>query len=614
MWKAFQYRRLLLFLSLTTLGFAALAIRLIEIQVIHGPELRVKARDLFLRTGKIPPWRGQIKARDGHTLAMSTPVRDVYCDLVLGSDYMRRIMELSTNILGENDRQLKRRWLYACLRGLQSGAREPQGAVLLKRQASWAQWDQLTNVISQEWFGFDASRLTRSQAKSLRRLRQHLVTAQDDQARFYPYTNLAGVVIGHVKTGPNDQGVQGASGIELTCESFLAGKTGLSLSERDAAGQEQRIRRAMLLPAEDGWNVVLTIDLGLQMAVERELLVLVTKYHPNTASILVTRPQTGEILAWACWPPFNSSIPPSRESQAWRNDPLAAMREPGSVFKPFVLAAALNEELVSLDHRVYCSQGLLLYKGARISDHGLAYGWVPVRLGFAKSLNTMHAWLATQLGGPKLFGYVTNFGFGQLTGIPLPGEMPGWIGARTNKSESSLLYVGFGQGISVTSLQLVMAMGAIANNGLLMRPMLLARIEDSQGHLAQEFPPEPLRQVISPQTADQVMVALQAAVAPEGTGSAAALSSHTCGGKTGTAQQSERGKGYATDRVCAYFCGLCPAQNPAMVICVTVDDPKGQPRTGGAVAAPVFRRVAEQAVAIMNIPADKPNPQLSSIP
>jgi cell division protein FtsI/penicillin-binding protein 2 len=408
--------------------------------------------------------------------------------------------------------------------------------------------------------------------------------------------------------------LRGASGVESSMNAFLAGRPGVEITERDAQGREIPRRRRVSWPAEAGGQVVLTLDWRIQQIAEAALLELAAQHHPSNASILVLRPRTGELVGWACWPPFTPAGSFDTNAASWINCAIEFMFEPGSSFKAVTLGASLSVGLVTLDQLIDCRNGILVFKGARVTDHGLAYGLVPVRFGFAKSLNTMHALLALNLGPERFFFFVTNFGFGQCTGVQLPGEMPGWIGARANPERLPEFYAGFGQGISVTPLQLLMAYGTIANDGLLMRPRIVARLEDAQGSLVKEYRPEAVRQVLTPQVAALLKEALEEVVTLEGTGRLAAMTWHTCGGKTGTAEQADGKNGYAGGRVCAFFFGMFPARKPELVIGITVSDPQGHARAGGSVAAPFFRRVGEQAAIVLNIPPDKPNYRITSNP
>jgi cell division protein FtsI (penicillin-binding protein 3) len=613
MWRAHQYRRLLFFGILLAGGFVSVGVKLVNLQVLRGAELRGKAWRLLASENQFPGWRGAIKTVDGTPMAVTVPVKDVYCDLELGTPWMKEMIPLWSSVLGEDERQLEKRWLRSWLKSLRDAPYPMQGAVLVKRGVALEQWSILTNVMAQQKFGWKLPRLSRAQAQLRDQLRHRMLFAIEAQQRFYPQTNMAGFVIGHVQTVDARQGLAGVSGIEQRMNTELSGRPGIRVSEKDAAGRELPQQRRLCLPADPGHHVVLTIDRRIQQIAEAALLELAEQHHPRNASILVMRRRTGAFLAWACWPPFSLQRSMGTNEVIWLNYPLALMLEPGSVFKPFTLAAALSERVVGLDQRMHCGGGVIDYRNAKVRDHGLAYDLVTVRFGVAKSLNTLHAQLGVQLGCQRFFHYVTNFGFGQITGIALPGEMPGWIGARGQPERLPEFYAAFGQGISVTSLQLMMAWGALANDGLLMKPMLIARVEDGQGRTVREEGPLAVRQVISPGVAGQVREALEGVVAPGGTGRAAAMAWHTCCGKTGTAQQADGHRGYVSNRVCAFFFGMFPARDPELVIGVTVDEPEGDIHTGGAVAAPAFRRVAEQSAWVLNIPPDRTQ-LLSTVP
>ena len=611
MGKSFQYRRLWMLGIILVLGLGGIAWRLYQLQIARRAELAGKARALTDLRQTIVPWRGDILARDGTVLATTVPVWSVYLDLALCAEQLDVACEVAARLLSLEPRGVLGRVLRGLLAAMRKAREAPAGAVRLRQNVSPAEWVAITNALARATFGFDVANLSRATADRLTRLRRGLLFALDDQQRRYPFATLACHVLGSVSPADGDFQLRGASGIELGLDSVLAGVPGRRISERDAAGRELPTRRRFTQAAIDGQRVVLALDLTLQRIAEDALAEVVNEHSPTNASILIVRPQTGEILAWACWPGFECESPARSPQEAWLNRPLWAAVEPGSTFKVFTLASALEEGLVTLDQLVYCENGRLRLGRAVVSDHGLAFGWLPMRTAFAKSLNTAHARLALALGPERFYRHLASFGFGQRTGIPLPGESPGWLGALTNHAAVAVAYAGFGQGIAATQLQMTMAFCAVVNGGWLLHPLLVARIEDATGRVAWQARPTAVRQVISTATSRSMREALRGVVAPGGTGAAAAVADGDAGGKTGTAQKARRGqRGYSADRFYASFIGFLPVEQPAIVIAVAVDEPQGA-HSGAAAAAPAFRRVAEQAVRYLGL-ANTPPALLSS--
>jgi cell division protein FtsI (penicillin-binding protein 3) len=314
-------------------------------------------------------------------------------------------------------------------------------------------------------------------------------------------------------------------------------------------------------------------------------------------------PLTGEILAAAAVPNFDPLNPGASPSNTWRNPPFMDLCEPGSTFKLVTLAAALDQNRLTLDSGVYCEHGRYVVDHVSISDHA-PYDLLTLRDCFAKSSNIGFAKTALALG-PRLFhDYATNFGFGRKTGIPFMAEGAGYIETVADLKTMNLSRAAFGQGISVTQLQMAAAMAAIANNGRLVRPMLVNRFLSPQGRVLLSFQPQAVRQVMRPESAQSENEALQAVAAPGGTGTLAAMPDYTVAIKTGTAEESGT-NGYVKGKYYSSVAGFFPATAPRMVIVVALDEPENG-YYAGAVVAPVFRSIAEQAAALLRIPQDKP--------
>jgi cell division protein FtsI (penicillin-binding protein 3) len=293
------------------------------------------------------------------------------------------------------------------------------------------------------------------------------------------------------------------------------------------------------------------------------------------------RPRTGEFLAWASIPMFNPHGDVQHEIRP--NRPLTDCLAPGSVFSVVTLVAALNEGVVTLEDRLQFEEGRFFYADQTLHDNQVHQGVkLTLREGFAKASSIALAKTGLKLGPTRFYHYITNFGFGQLTGVALvPGETAGWAPPPEQWDRMTPARLWIGLGLSVSQVQMTMAMGAIANSGHLMTPLMISRIESPSGQVLANFQPQVRRAVISPETARSMTAALRAVVSPEGTGQRAALDDYAVAGKTGTAQKSDE-LGYRSDRYT--FIGFFPADSPEVLISVVIEEPQGA-RAGGFVAA-----------------------------
>jgi cell division protein FtsI/penicillin-binding protein 2 len=402
-------------------------------------------------------------------------------------------------------------------------------------------------------------------------------------------------------------------GIECELDKGLSGVRGWLQTEKDRRGRELVALRQEDVEAKDGLNVVLTIDAGIQNILESEMLETFKKHNPNSIMGVVIRPRTGEILALANLPNFDPNRPGDSRDDARKNKAVTDMFEPGSTFKIVAISGALNEHLITLNDLFDCEHGHFSYANHILREHESAgYGSIPVETIMAKSSNIGAAKIGIKLGDQLLYQYIRAFGFGQKTEIRLPGEIKGWIHSPEKWSKLSMARIPIGQGVSVTPLQMTMAMSAIANQGMLMRPMIVDHLEDTQGQVVTKYQPMAVRQVIAPETTKQVLQALKAVVSTNGTAVKARLEYYTVAGKTGTAQKAENG--IYTHKYLASFVGFFPADRPELCIGIMVDEPKGREVYGGQVAAPCFKNVAQRAANYLNIQTDAAllNPMVST--
>jgi cell division protein FtsI (penicillin-binding protein 3) len=425
-----------------------------------------------------------------------------------------------------------------------------------------------------------------------------------DSTRIYPNASMLCHVIGF--TDFEHHGIQG---VESSMEQYLHGEDGYRCIEHNRAGQEIVLYRGLEHAPRDGYQVHLTVDLNLQNIVENEIDAAMQEFHPLKATIILMRPQTGEILAMANRPNFDLNLRADAKPEQMKNRAVIDMMEPGSTFKIVTAASALNERKVKPDTTIFCENGAWSYGGRILHDHK-AYGELSVRDILVKSSNIGAAKLAMSIGEDKFYEYIRRFGFGERTGVELPGEIGGMVHAPQSWSKISITRIPMGHEIGVTPLQMTMAMATIANGGKLITPRIVKSITDSKGKTVTTFSPIVLRQVISPQTASMIGDALRGVVSDRGTAAAAAVPGFTIAGKTGTAQKVSPHGGYEHGKEVVSFCGYLPADHPEFVGLVVLDD--AHTRTpelnyGGQIAGPIFARVAEKAARYLDLePHEEP--------
>jgi len=341
----------------------------------------------------------------------------------------------------------------------------------------------------------------------------------------------------------------------------------------------------------------------LQNIVENEIDAAMAQYSPQKATIILMRPQTGEILAMANRPNFDLNLRSEARPEQMKNRAIIDMMEPGSTFKIVAAAAALNERKVHPDSSIFCENGLWNFGGAALHDHR-AFSNLSVREILIKSSNIGAAKLALTVGDQKFYEYIRRFGFGERTGIELPGEINGLIRPPKSWSKISITRIPMGHEVGVTPLQMTVAMATIANGGKLIMPRIVKSITTSDGKSLSSLSPVVLRQVIAPETAKEISEALRGVVSDRGTAAAAAVPGFTIAGKTGTAQKVDPRGGYEQGKYVVSFAGFLPAEHPEFVGLVVLDDAhtsKPELNYGGLVAGPIFSRVAEKAARYLDL-------------
>jgi len=418
-----------------------------------------------------------------------------------------------------------------------------------------------------------------------------------ENKREYSNDAMAAHVIGFV--GIDNDGLEG---IELEFNEKLKGKPGRRHLIRDAKSETVLFNEEESLPAENGYNIVLTIDSVIQYITEEELSKQARKYRANGASAVVMDPSSGRILALANYPSYDLNDFSTAPQEVLKNKAISSIYEPGSVFKIVTASAVINEGLVELDDKFYCEKGNYKVAGRVLHDFH-KYGDLTFREVIGKSSNIGTVKAAGKLGEKKLYNYVKRFGFGEKTGISLPGEVKGISRPFSRWSKSDITTIPIGQGIAVTPIQLAAAMSVIANGGYLVKPYIVKKITTWEGGVYREFKPIVRRRVLREETCVKMKECLKYAVTA-GTGRRAESDLYELAGKTGTAQKINPEGGYFPDKYDATFIGLAPVDNPVLSIVITVFDPHPV-YFGGVVAAPVFKNMAERILQYMD--SNKPS-------
>lgn len=607
--KRLQFYRVLVLVLLLCAGFIALAFRLVDLQVLRHDELRALARANTEREYLREPRRGDIVDVKGNLLATSMFVKTVCADPVLIGNRQAEVARAISPILQLNEAEVYRK-LLPQTRLNTNGTKTVVRSVRLKQKVTAETWEKVRGAMTNLTFGVDERQLSKKEQAFYRDLRQSAIICEspDEQMRVYPNSNLCAHVLGFVGTGTNDYNGKiinvtvGADGMERALNSKLAGVRGWRVTETDNKKREVVWLRDQDVEPHDGCNVVLTIDSVVQNIVEDELRKGMQEFSPISITAIVVRPRTGEVLAMATLPTFDPNNLKASTPDTRRNRNITDIVEPGSTFKIVVASGALDTNKMKLSDRFFCENGAFRFAGRVLHDHD-PYGWMTGEEIITKSSNIGAAKIAIERLGPGLlYNYMRDFGFGAKTGILLPGEVQGIVHPTKNWSKVSIAQIPMGHGVCVTRLQMEMAMAALANDGMLMRPMLVDRLEDQEGHVVAKYGPQRVRQVISTNACKEMVKALKTVVNKDGTAAGAAMEHYTVAGKTGTAQKVENGT--YVSKFISSFIGFFPADDPELCISVVLDEPKGA-HYGGMTAAPIFKRIGERAASYLNIRPDR---------
>jgi cell division protein FtsI/penicillin-binding protein 2 len=611
-------RRLFTFAVLAGLAFAGLAVRLYVLQVVRHDKYRDIVEDNTQRVFLKQPRRGDVLDVNGHQLATSLPVKRVLADPSLIHPYSAEVARAVAPLLTMSEADLAS--ALRLVRTNDAGVVYTNRFVDLKRKVTHDQWLQVTQAIAGLTFVEDEKALPRRQRNALRALRRRGIYAEDDYQRVYPSSRLASHVLGYVQeterlftnstSRVSAAEMVGIYGLEHWLDSRLKGTRGWRVTETDRRQREIVVFRGQDVEPRPGLSATLTVDMFVQDIVETQLTEAMRKYNTKSVCGIVVRPRTGEILAMASLPDYDPNHPGEYDEGARRNRVIADMHEPGSTFKIVVVSGALNEGLVSPTDVFFCENGCFYFKGKPLHDHDRGYGNLTVEGIITKSSNIGSAKIAIyHLGDEKLYDYMTRFGFGRRTGITLDGEIGGWVAPPKKWDGLAISRIPMGHAVTTTPLQMVMAMSAIANEGRLMRPMLIRNLREPDGEIYAQFQPQVVRQVVSERTARQMVTALKTVPTKEGSAPKAAMDHYTVAGKTGTAQVPGGRAGYLPQKYVSSFIGFLPADNPEICISIMLEEPdvkKGY--YGGQTAAPYFKAIAEQVANYLKIKPDREDP------
>jgi len=536
--------------------FTAVFFRLLSIQVINRQDYSTLADSQHQLTLTLAPQRGIIYDRMMKMMALSLRVSSVYAEprVIVDKERTARLLAAGLQV----DESL-----------LQQRLAKDNAFMWVKRRVTTAEVDAVTQ------------------------LNMPGVGMLDESKRFYPNSRLAAHVVGFA--GVDEMGLEG---LERQYDAFLQGTPGRRVLLRDA---KQRMLPAFeyeYTPAVDGNNLVLTIDQVIQHIVEEEIDRALPLNHAQAAMVVVMDPFTGDIYALASRPGYDLNRLAQSDEDSRRNRVVCDFFEPGSTFKIVTASAALEEQIVRLDEKFFCENGAYRVGNHTLHDHK-PHGNLTFVEVIEKSSNIGTVKIAQRLGPERLAAYVEKFGFGQLTGIDVPGETSGMVSPLSQWSKLSITAIPMGQEIGVTALQMARALAVIANGGRLVRPRVVSMITDAQGGLVRQMEPDPGTTVISEATAQTMRLILQGVV-ERGTAKMGRLEGYSAAGKTGTAQKVENGR-YSHSKFIASFIGFAPVEKPRLVMAVVFDQPHPA-YFGGVVSAPVFKNIAERVLRYWEVP------------
>ena len=551
-------RRLYIFAALLFVWILVICFRLVRLQVVKYGDFVQRAQRQQNRTIPVQPRRGNIYDRNGYELAMSIDVDSVFA-------VPSEVHDQETT------------------------------AVILGRVLDMAPQEIVARLQSNRNFAFIKRKIDEETATRVRELNLRGIYFRKEPKRFYPKRELAAQVLGYV--GMDDEGL---GGLERQFDDDLRGIPGQELISIDARRKWfSRVEK----PADPGQNLVLTIDQTIQYIAEKELDQGMADTQAIAGTVVVENPRTGEILALVNRPTFNPNVFGSVPKEALKNRAVSDIYEPGSVFKIVTYSAAIDQHVVTPDDKVDCQHGSINVFGMQIHDHE-SLGVITIAEALAHSSDVAAIKVGMKLGDQRLYHYIHDYGFGQQTGIELPGETRGMAKTVNHWSKVSIGAISMGQEIGVTPLQTISLVSTIANDGVYTPPRIVAgELPPDSKALPVVFHPAQQHRVVTTMTAAQMKKMMEGVVL-FGTARRAILNGYTIAGKTGTAQKVDPQTGvYSKTKYVASFIGFTPVNTPAITIAVILDSPAGL-HQGGQVCAPVFKRIAEQVLEYLHVPHD----------
>jgi len=582
-------KKMLIVLCVCMIGFIYVLSYVVKWQIFKGGELSRAAIEQQTRDKTINSKRRSILDRNGNVLAASISVETVTASPVdVKKNKNISVEEISQGLATILDMEYES--VYKKLN-------QNTSYVIVKKKIEKALADKVRKYLDDN----DVSGFT-------------LVS---DTKRYYPYDNLASHVIGF--TGTDNQGL---AGIELEYDSYLKGAAGRLITASDASGSEMPFDYERLIDPEDGLNVVLTIDENIQRIAEKYMEQAVEENQlANGACCIVMEVKTGEILAMTTKPDFNLNDPfvitneeklkeineyPEGEernvkysealNQLWRNKAVVDAYEPGSTFKIFTSAMAIEENVISNNDIFHCGGSVNVANyNIRCWKSG-GHGAQNFAKAVQNSCNPAFIEIGARVGASKFYNYMHGLGFREKTGIDLPGEDIGLMHERSGFNEVELATYSFGQGFTVTPIQMITAVNAVANDGMMVKPHMVKRFVDIEGNVVKEFGIEEVRQIISESTSKQLREVLESVVS-EGSGSGAYIKGYRVGGKTGTSEKTPRGN----QKYIASFIGMAPSDEPEIICLVLLDEPTTGVYFGGIIATPVARNILEESLLYLGV-------------
>ncbi len=567
-------RRILGIGVVITLLYLAVGLRVVYFQVIADDMLAEKAASQYLQAMECRGKRGAIVDAGHRELAIST-----------------RVVEVGVHPNGIRTRK---------------DSLEPDKRVLARRMAEILNLNETLiyqKICQDKSFVWIDRKVTPERAEALRELGMAGFEYFPSYLRVYPSKTLAAQLIGFVGTDGN-----GLNGLEQYYDLELQGPPRQWTCVKDRKGRIFDRQETCAAPAFNGKNLVLTIDSTLQYIAETALARSVEDNNAKSGIAVVMDPKTGALKAMAHYPSFNPNAFSRFPEEIWRNRAVTDTFEPGSVLKVFLMAAALEAGVCDSETVINCEAGA--YKiGPNVVNDTHEYDLLTVHDVLKFSSNIGAVKIAEMMGPAMMYDALLNFGFGERTGVNCSGEVRGLIRHYQAWKPIDQATVAFGQGLTVTPVQLIAAVSAIANHGVLMTPYVVQAITDEQGNVVKRFHSEKKRTVISPETADALMAMMNAVTESDGTGGLAVPAGYTVCGKTGTAQKLNASGTYRNCEYNGVFVGFSPARNPELAVLVVIDEPQKH-YYGGIVAAPVFREIVHESFNYLNIPPTRFNAPL----